>query len=803
VVVRAALAPRNQHVESRSVPPSPPQIAERALRPRVCSIAAKNYLGSVTLLAQSLARFHPAVPMSVLLVDGVSGETYADLPFEIVLPADLPIDENDFLRMATYYDVTELATALKATLLLALLDDGDDVVVYLDPDIEIFAPIEHLFRLSLEHEIALTPHVLRPVPRDGLAVTEEAFLLSGQFNLGFVGVSAAARPFLEYWEERTRLFAVRDPSNGYFTDQRWVDAVPSLFPHFVLRTPADNVAYWNLHERTLEFDAQRDRWTVDDEDLAFFHFSGHDASNPYLLSAHIAGQARMRVDEDVHLRRLLRERSERIDRSEPELRRAPYGWSRTSSGVTLTGSMRRVYWHAVREAHTAGAVAPPHPFGADGGRGFLEWLGEPATPRGTVDRYTCMVWQQRVDLQRAFPDPMGADAAGLTAWAASDADTSAQRGTVVPVDVVGAPGVNVVGFLDGEFGVGAAGRMLARAVRAAGLPLATKPLHPPFQRHQEQHGRSLEGAPFPTSVFAMNADGLLAYSRDLEFLEHRGKKRVGIWYWEAGQLPASMCEAASLVDEVWCASSHVRDLLAASLDVPVFQHPLVFDAPRGPSPLTRADLGLPSDGFLFGFVFDFLSVPRRKNPTAVVDAYCAAFGPDDGAKLLLKSMHGMDAQGASSALREAAGGRPDVVFIDRHFDPIEMRALFEQLDCYVSLHRSEGLGLTMSSAMAAGTPCIATGWSGNLEFMHETNSYLVPYELVEIGPGADPYAADGVWAEPDVEAAAAAMRRMFDHPEAATELGRRGRESLVADHTAARAASWLAGRIDTLTGGTH
>lgn len=203
---------------------------------RVCTIAARNYLPSVVLLAESLARHHPDLPLSVLLVDAVPEDDFRDLPFDVKRPADLALGAEDFGRMATYYDVTELATALKPTLIRQLLDDAD-VVMYLDPDIEVFDALDTLFAGAFEHGIALTPHVLTPIPRDGLEIAEEALLLSGQFNLGFVAVSRDAGAFLNYWEERVRRFAVVEPARGYFTDQRWVDAVPTLFTHVVCRDP--------------------------------------------------------------------------------------------------------------------------------------------------------------------------------------------------------------------------------------------------------------------------------------------------------------------------------------------------------------------------------------------------------------------------------------------------------------------------------------------------------------------------------------------------------------------------------------
>ncbi len=337
-------------------------------------------------------------------------------------------------------------------------------------------------------------------------------------------------------------------------------------------------------------------------------------------------------------------------------------------------------------------------------------------------------------------------------------------------------------------------------IRAAGLPIATTPIVASQHRNEHAFAASSHGAPYDASVFALNADGLLVFSTTRDFAAHSHRPRVGVWYWEVGVLPEAMRPAAALVDEVWCASEHVRAALAEWIDKPVRKHPLVFETVGRPTTLLRSDLGLPADRYLFGLAFDYASVPQRKNPLGLIDAYCRGFDPDDGAVLVVKSINAVYAPLAAQEARAAAQGRRDIVFIDRHFDGIEMRAFYQLVDCYVSLHRSEGLGLTLASAMAAGTPVIATAWSGNLEFMDETNSMLVPYSLTEVGPGCEPYPADARWAEPDLDVAARLMRQAFEAPEAARLLGQKGRRSIAEDHPVEIAAAWFEERLANLTG---
>jgi hypothetical protein len=771
---------------------------------RLCTIAARNYEASVLLLVQSFAAHHPDVPITVLYVDKRPADGFLDYQCEVLSPHDLPIEPDAFLRMATYYDVTELSTALKPIMLRHLLDRGAESVMYLDPDIEVFAPLDDLFELAERHEIVLTPHVLHPMPRDGLNVREEIILASGQFNLGFVAVNGGARPFLDYWWDRTRLHSLSDHARGYFVDQRWVDVVPVYYEHAISRDPTCNVAYWNLHERTLAVD-EDGSYTIDGAPLRFFHYSGHDASDPERLSRHVSEPERIAVSDHPPLARLLRERSERVLALEPRTGAPPYGWARANSGLELSALIRRTYWDAVVAAEDASLAPPPHAFGPDGAA-FTAWLREPAAGGTSLTRFLYALWHERRHLQDRFPDPLGADAADFITSASVDVTLALYELTALqvrpPPRVVpsGLPGVNLVGYLDGEFGVASAGRMMARMVRASGAPMATTIRRPPEHAHQHRYPTTIEGTPFRLGVLAMNADGLLEFAETSQFEPLRDRPRVGVWYWEIGALPKSVRPAYDLVDEVWCASEHVRDALDGVSDRPLLKHPLAIDVPARPPAVTRAELGLPVDRFLFGFVFDYRSVLARKNPLGLINAYRRAFGPNDGAALILKTINGRSAPEHEALVQITAAGRSDIHIIDRHLDDVEMRALFHLVDCYVSLHRSEGLGLTIARAMAAGTPAIATGWSGNLEFMDDDVAVLLPSSLVDVGHDAAPYPPDAAWADPDLDAAASAMRRLFEDPDRARELGARGRDRIKEIGDVRRAADWFTERFTVLTG---
>ena len=228
-----------------------------------CSIVARNYLPQARVLASSWARYHPGAPLELLVLDDVDGTVKDEgEPFVVVRPADLAIDETTWNEMAFIYEVTELATAVKPALLQLVRDRHGGPVAYIDPDIEIFGPLDEAAALARRHPIVLTPHMLDPMDDDLRRPSEHDILGCGVYNLGFICVGDGSEPFLEWWGERLRYFAVVDFRSSLFTDQRWVDFVPGYFDFVALRNPAYNVGYWNLPERVLHQEAGS--WYVGD-----------------------------------------------------------------------------------------------------------------------------------------------------------------------------------------------------------------------------------------------------------------------------------------------------------------------------------------------------------------------------------------------------------------------------------------------------------------------------------------------------------------------------------------------------------
>ncbi len=291
-----------------------------------------------------------------------------------------------------------------------------------------------------------------------------------------------------------------------------------------------------------------------------------------------------------------------------------------------------------------------------------------------------------------------------------------------------------------------------------------------------------DAAPYPISIICMNGDTIPPFAREVGRSFFDGRHTIALWWWEVVEFPAGWEAAFEHIDEVWVASRHIYEAIAPTAPVPVVQVTMPVIPPVVP-PRKRAELGLPEDGFLFLFVHDYHSTTARKNPVGLIEAFKRAFAPGSGAKLVVKSINAQNLPREHDRVLLAADDHPDITLIDAYVSAGEKNAMIAACDCYVSLHRSEGFGLTLAEAMLLGKPVIATRYGGTLEFTNDDNSYLVDWQPVKVGEGAHPYPADGVWADPDLDQAATLMRRVLADPGGARERGRRARREVIERHS--------------------
>lgn len=782
-----------------NVPPgvlAPPE-ASLTNATRVFTIVARNYLAYARVLAATLARHNPGTRLHVVVLDDPDRTISPEPSFEIIHADELPFDPpSDLYTMAAIYDVTELATAVKPWAFEHLFSLGALVVIYLDPDIEVFDSLGLLEPWTLEHGMLLTPHVTEPLPRDARRPDERDLLLAGIYNLGFLALAAdAVKTFLPWWRERLRRDCLNDPAQGLFVEQRWIDFAPALFEPGILKDPGYNVAYWNLPHRELTRDGGR--ILVNGRPLRFFHYSGFSPRAPHLLSTHQHATPRIRLSE----RPLLAELCERYAAALEEAglagcRALPYGFAATAGGLPLDARARKALRRTYLEDE-AGGRAPsfPNPFSPAGAADVVQRLLRPSPHADGVPAYLGEIWSERPDLRIAFPRIESADAERFLDWVR----TQGVREHDIPPQLIPphnpevrtaaasgrklTRGVNVYGYAFAESGTGQIVRAVAAALAAEGIPYAVVPFTRTISRQQHLFRDLGTAAPsFDTNLICVNADQVPLFFESMRGQLLPSARNIGLWAWEVEDFPSALAGSERHLDEVWGISSFTATALARSLTKPVRAFPLPVVVPEVRR-RTRAELGMP-EGFLFLFCFDYDSVFRRKNPLAAVAAFRQAFlDPVDvraGVVLYIKTTNADRHAAEDETLRAAVAGRENIVIRDAYVTSDDYFSMLDACDCYVSLHRSEGFGLTVAEAMALGKPVISTAYSATLEFANESNSFPVPARIVEVGDDAPPYPPHSRWADPDVSAAAEQMVRVYTDRDAAAEVGARARADMAA-----------------------
>jgi glycosyltransferase involved in cell wall biosynthesis len=338
-------------------------------------------------------------------------------------------------------------------------------------------------------------------------------------------------------------------------------------------------------------------------------------------------------------------------------------------------------------------------------------------------------------------------------------------------------GIEFIGFAKTESGLGENLRALVGAVAttplAASVSVTDVDIDFGTRSNDTRMNRYIDGRSFRTQVVCVNPDVLSEVLHHVGIARHPDAYRIGLWFWELDRIPRSWLDSVRLFDEIWVATDFVADALRRDvMDRPVLKIHIPVSAPTLDRGYTRSEFGLREDTCVFMFSFAYGSYVARKNPGAVIRAFRRAFpNGTEQVQLVIKSSQSELFKAARDALTALALDDPRIVFINSYLSRSEIEGLQSLIDCYVSLHRSEGLGLGLAECMAQGKATIATAYSGNLEFMTPDNSLLVDYSLIPVREGEYPDFEGQVWADASVEHAAAHMQTIYTDRERAGRIG--------------------------------
>ncbi|MFC0524557.1 glycosyltransferase [Pontibacillus salicampi] len=340
-------------------------------------------------------------------------------------------------------------------------------------------------------------------------------------------------------------------------------------------------------------------------------------------------------------------------------------------------------------------------------------------------------------------------------------------------------GINIIGYARAESGLGEACRSAARVLASLDIPfcIVNFPHCPSRQEDYSWQAKEVETPLYDTNLIFINADQMLLH-KELLMPYLSGRFNIGVWHWELPIFPSIWDEAFSMVQEVWAPSTFTLHSIAARSTVPVYHvpHSVKLDVDDD---VNRASFQLPENAFLFLTMYETHSTIRRKNPVASIDAFQAAFDKDDETVgLVVKINGGKEAAHEVEGLHQKIEGYSNIFIIDDILEKKYVNSLIHVTDSFISLHRSEGFGLTLAEAMYLEKPVIATNWSANTDFMHKQNSCLVRYSLMVVTGYVKGLSREQKWAEPDKKDAQFYMRKMVQEQKWAKEIGIKGKNTI-------------------------
>ena len=782
----------------------------------IFTICSGNYFPYARILLTSLQLHHPEADLFLCLADRADSEIELGIAKVEVIVADT-LNIYNFADFAFRYDIMEFNTAVKPFMMQWLIEDrGYTEVVYLDPDIELFAPITPVFA-SLESgaNFAITPHITAPA-EFGEFPDDIGIMKSGIYNLGFIAIknSQESISFLHWWGRRLRYQCVNQQDEGIFVDQKYIDLLPAFSDKVaILRNPELNIAYWNLDQRKLT--QTETGWLVDEQPLRFFHFSGINVGQPERLSKHTT---RFNGNLQPALQAIVQQYIDKLIKFgygvEPY---KGYSYSRFANGIAISDIMRRCY----RDLD--------QPWLEDPFNSFDHYLNRPskAIPESAPANHPWLItnlmyyiWSQRQDLQREFNLNQESDRLRFCYWYIESVPVEYDIDYYFILPIVEkitqnysnqlqprslAKDICVVGYLNAEISVGQSGRMVAMGLQELGVKLSgynvllnviARQAPSPIDDVMVQKIKA------PIQVYNVNADQLGLVRQDLRHKTRQDSYKISMPFWELSKFPQEWVANLHGINEIWAGSRFVQASLQLALSVPVFFLPTaVVLSPFTPRP--RSYFKLPDQTFLFHFNFDLSSYAPRKNPQAAIAAYRLAFrnyNPGVPTALVIKT-RGVDHQGNNrnlEQLQEAIADEPDIYLINQQLSHPEAFALMDCCDCYISLHRSEGFGLTLAEAMLLEKPVISTDYSGTTDFVNQQTGFPVNYKMIPVGENEYPFWQNQHWAEADINHAAWLMRKIISDETTTSKIAHAGKQKILQDYSFATISKLYEERLNKI-----
>jgi glycosyltransferase involved in cell wall biosynthesis len=717
----------------------------------IFTVIAPNYGPQAMILGESIAKHMPDAVFRIVVLQDCPDISYIQNGINSYLSSietkidhravnfqDFDWSDFDVANCVNQYDLLEFATSVKPTILKNYLNDGYKRVTYLDPDIQVFSDFKELF--DSKKSIAVTPHMLEDFPMDSRLPNQQSILHAGIYNLGFISVTSGAMPFLAWWEKKLNKYCSMDVEAGYHVDQRWVDWATNFVDVDVVRDPGLNVAYWNLHERTLKdgMVLQLNVTATEIYPLRFFHFSGFIGPSLDKISRHCT----RKFDETEDLNNFLSRYHERRAFWKKNL--GPIVWS---LGGRLAGSSLPESWR--KDLLAQNRKIKSQTFERDNNFEFTHnyfcscITCESSFAGNSINTFFNQLSKNvitSIDFENQKTLFKELHKIGYQA----SMDLKGSMRTALPTNLC------LIGYFGAPTGVGQMARNTLRLLEDSGISVNIHIIQTGFDDEDMLNSyllKSQMNGRETTVIGFVNADMWIEHLVKPRLINIENQIVAAVWAWEIEDFPEYFRESAKYASKIYAISQFSATALGNFLKNEIEVFPTFGNIPLLNQQFDK--LATPKKKYILAR-FDAKSVIERKNPNGVLEVWDVVKSQLPGHELVIKTIDFV--KNSPPELLNRIRNSERVVLIDEVYSEEQNRRLLSDASAYISLHRAEGLGLNILEALAADIPTVTTNYSG-LSAEIEQFVFPVDFKFIEIGNKAAPYPANGFWADPSIVSA--------------------------------------------------
>lgn len=703
------------------------------------------------------------------------------------------IADNEGMRER--YKTIEYCTAIKPSIFLSLAKKFPECVLhYFDPDIAIYKELAELRQFSEEHSITLIPHMTTPT-NDKCKLTELDILRAGVFNFGYVGWNPkydSGWDLIKWWQEQLKNNCRIALEEGIFTDQSWGVFFCSSPESGILYNKSYNVAYWNLHER---FISRNNSWDylVNGEELNFFHFSGYSPLESEQISIH---QNRHSFIKNNVLKTLFDEYAKNLYDAGFSYWRNNYGKSDINLNATnakqsiifsadekVLSIIHDPYKKPYKNLLKAAGLKIYYNFNFKYSDKILLEIEEKVVKiskealrtknKLLLKNKKLSSYIQKVrtsadsECRKQYSDKATSYFSAWIYWIYLFIKNSFLQLTnnknnkpcVAYNHIMQESDIALIGYLTAETGVGESARGIVRAFEYKGGKVDLFDIRGHYARTEDVEYasrvklKSRKNNQYKTSVLCVNADQVNVYIKsELGNIHNNSDRKIAYWYWETEKLPLEYVHDSKHFDQIWVATSFVQKaFLDSGIQCPVKVIPPALSAlPEKYYNSTHFNLNIVAGRPILLSLFDATSFLGRKNPIAAIRIAQGLQRKTALRPLLVLKTTNLNLK--DEIYLKSICPDLEILIINRYLSKNETLSLIKFSNCFISLHRAEGLGLSLIDAMRLGTPLIATDYSGPVDFANKENAWMVPWKYTNATNADGPYFGSQ-WADPIEEEA--------------------------------------------------